>query len=241
LLFFSIFFSYFFRLFPPPYKTGIIEINKPNKNSPVFITGNYALTVIRVKRALKKIRCYLLVANSRGMNVWCGATGGHFTSNDIISIFKVRGIEERVDKKIAILPQLAATRIGKKEELLLNITGWGFIVSFLFFVLALVLLSLNAKYGSFMIPKTLAYMVSFIALAILCKKNNCIMPAIIVQFLFLQSKKKRKKRKKRILLNYYNFFFLYFKYMGIIAIGIIENRMNRLSCPNSAIAGFDIT
>ncbi|MHA1667862.1 MAG: hypothetical protein ACTSUR_04310 [Candidatus Heimdallarchaeaceae archaeon] len=28
---------------------------------------------------------------------------------------KVRGIEERVDKKIAILPQLAATGIGKKE------------------------------------------------------------------------------------------------------------------------------
>ncbi len=133
------------------------------------------------------------------MNVWCGATGGHFTSNEIISILKVRGIEERVDKKIAILPQLAATRIGKKEELLLNITGWGFIVSFLFFVLALVLLPLNAKYGSFMIPKTLAYMVSFIALAILCKKNNCIMSAIIVQFLFLQSKKKKKKDFTKLL------------------------------------------
>ncbi|MHA1667860.1 MAG: hypothetical protein ACTSUR_04300 [Candidatus Heimdallarchaeaceae archaeon] len=61
--------------------------------------------------------------------------------------------------------------IKKKEELLLNITGWGFIVSFLFFVLALVLLPLNAKYGLLMVPKTLAYMVSFIALAILCKKE----------------------------------------------------------------------
>jgi hypothetical protein len=52
------------RGFPLPCKTGLIKIGSPDRNSPVFLTCNYHLTVERVKRALKKMDCYLLVANS---------------------------------------------------------------------------------------------------------------------------------------------------------------------------------
>ncbi len=112
---FVIVYTFLFRMFPLSYKTGIIRINHPDRDSPVFVTGNYALTVIRVKQALKTLNCFLLVANSKGINVWCGATGGHFTTHDVLSILKTSGIAEMVNHRKVILPQLAATGIEMKE------------------------------------------------------------------------------------------------------------------------------
>jgi len=110
------------RVFPIPCKTGLVKIGNPNINSPVILTCNYHLTVERVKRAIKGIDAYLLVANSKGINVWCSATGGLFTNHDVISVLKTSGIEELVDHKNVILPQLAAT--GVEAKIIKEKTGW---------------------------------------------------------------------------------------------------------------------
>ena len=110
------------RAFPWPAKTGIIRIGTPNRDAPVFITGNYRVTVERVKRALQGLDCYLLVANSHGINVWCAAAGGHFTHHSVISALKTSGIEELVDHRTVVLPQLAAT--GIEAKLIRKKTGW---------------------------------------------------------------------------------------------------------------------
>ncbi|MFQ5867918.1 MAG: HgcAB-like fusion protein [bacterium] len=110
------------RAVPFPCKTGLTKIANPDRISPVFLTCNYHLTVERVKRALQGIDCYLLVANSRGYNVWCGSAGGHFTNHDVISVLKTSGIEELVDHRKVILPQLAATGIESKS--IYGKTGW---------------------------------------------------------------------------------------------------------------------
>ncbi len=110
------------RVLPFPRKTGLIKIGNPGKDSPVILTCNFHLTVERVKRALKGMDAYLLVANSRGINVWCAAAGGHFTTHDVISILKTSGIEDLVAHRYVILPQLAATGIETKPILLK--AGW---------------------------------------------------------------------------------------------------------------------
>jgi NAD-dependent dihydropyrimidine dehydrogenase PreA subunit len=110
------------RMFPLPRKTGLIEIGNPDRQAPVFLTGNYVLTVERVKEALAGIDGYLLIANSRGINVWCAATGGLFTHHDVISALKTSGIEDRVDHREVILPQLAAT--GIEAQKVREKTGW---------------------------------------------------------------------------------------------------------------------
>jgi len=102
------------RVLPFPNRTGLIKIGNPDRESPVLLTCNYNLTVERVKRALKGIDAYLLVANSRGINVWCGAAGGHFSHHDVISVLKTSGIEKLVDHRTVVLPQLAATGIEAK-------------------------------------------------------------------------------------------------------------------------------
>jgi ferredoxin len=68
------------------------------------------------------VDAYLLVANSRGINVWCSATGGLLTEHDVLSALKTSGIEERVDHRQVILPQLAAT--GVEGKALEQKSGW---------------------------------------------------------------------------------------------------------------------
>jgi ferredoxin len=110
------------RVFPFPCNTGLVKIGNPGRNAPVLLTGNFRLTVERVRRALEGIDAYLLVANSRGINVWCAATGGHLTNHDVISVLKTSGIEKLVDHRQVILPQLAAT--GIEGKIIRQKTGW---------------------------------------------------------------------------------------------------------------------
>jgi len=111
-----------FRVLPVPCRPGLIRIGHPTRNSPVFLTGNFHLTVQKVKRALTGIDAYLLVANSHGINVWCGSAGGHFTNHDVISSLKTSGIEDLVDQRTVILPQLAAA--GLEAKAIKERTGW---------------------------------------------------------------------------------------------------------------------
>ncbi|MDY7077097.1 MAG: HgcAB-like fusion protein [Chloroflexota bacterium] len=110
------------RMFPFPRQTGVIKIGNPDRQSPVFLTCNFHLTVERVKRALRGMDCYLLIANSRGINVWCAATGGLFTNHDAISALKTSGIDDLVDHRQVILPQLAAA--GIETKVVQKKTGW---------------------------------------------------------------------------------------------------------------------
>jgi len=115
------------RAFPMPCRTGLVKIGNPDENSPVFLTGNYCVTVERVRRVLERegIDCYLLVANSRDINVWCSAAGGHFTNHDVVSALKTSEIEKLVRHRNVILPQLAA--VGIEARKVREKTGWNVI------------------------------------------------------------------------------------------------------------------
>jgi ferredoxin len=111
-----------FRLFPWPTRTGIRTIGNPGPDSPVILTCNFALTVAKVERVLRGLDAWLLVANSRGINVWCAAGGGHLTTHDAVSALKTTGIAERVTHRRVILPQLAA--VGIEADHVQERTGW---------------------------------------------------------------------------------------------------------------------
>ncbi len=112
----------FLRFLPFPRKTGLIKIGSPGRNSPVFLTCNFDLTVEKVKREIRGLDAYLLIANSRGINVWCGAAGGRFTNHDVISVLKTSGIENLIEHRTVILPQLSA--VGIQPDIIYQKTGW---------------------------------------------------------------------------------------------------------------------
>lgn len=111
-----------FRVLPFPCATGLVRIGNPTRQSPVLLTCNFRLTVERVRRALRGVDAFLLVANSRGVNVWCAATGGLLTDHDVVSVLKTSGVEAQVDHRRLILPQLAAT--GVQARAVQERTGW---------------------------------------------------------------------------------------------------------------------
>lgn len=111
-----------FREFPHRAKTGLFEIGSPGPRAPVIVTGNYTETVRRMRRTLAGLDAWLLVANSKGINVWCAAGGGHFTHHDVISAILTSGILQKVEDRLIILPQLSATGIEGKR--ITEATGW---------------------------------------------------------------------------------------------------------------------
>jgi NAD-dependent dihydropyrimidine dehydrogenase PreA subunit len=111
-----------FRLVPVPARTGVRVIGTPNRMSPVFLTGNYDLTVRRVMRWLRGLDAYLVVANSRGVNVWCASSGGHLGTHQVVTALKVAQLETKVVHREVIVPQLAATGVEAKE--VRRRTGW---------------------------------------------------------------------------------------------------------------------
>lgn len=112
----------FFRLFPCPVPTGLRRIGNPGPDAPVLVTCNFYIAVRRLIRALQGIDLWLLVADSKGVNVWCAAGGDEFNTQSVVSVVKTSGIGELVDHRKLILPPLGAPGIIAKE--LKDRTGW---------------------------------------------------------------------------------------------------------------------
>ncbi len=110
------------RLLPHRAPTGLVRIGTPDRSSPVLLTGNFTLTIRRLRDALDGLDAWLLVANSNGINVWCAAGGGHLTHHDVISVLRTSGIADRVEHRELLLPQLAATGVERRP--IEASTGW---------------------------------------------------------------------------------------------------------------------
>ena len=111
-----------FRSFPFQTEPGLRTFGNPNRSSPVFVTCNFDYTVRRVSRVLSGYDCYLLVAPTGGMNVWCASAGGHFGTDEVEAAIRLSGIEDLVDHHRLVLPRLSAPGVDAKE--LRRRTGW---------------------------------------------------------------------------------------------------------------------
>ncbi len=114
--------SLFFRLFPCPVPTGLRRVGNPGRDSPVLVTCNFHLTVERVLRALRHTDAWLLVADSKGVNVWCAACGHEFDTRCVVAAVRASGIERCVDHRELILPPLGAAGIRAAD--VERQTGW---------------------------------------------------------------------------------------------------------------------
>jgi NAD-dependent dihydropyrimidine dehydrogenase PreA subunit len=111
-----------FRSFPFPAEPGLRVFGNPDRSSPVFVTSNFDHTVRLVSRVLSTMDCYLLVAPTGGVNVWCASAGGHFGVDEIEAAIKLSGIDELVDHHRLVLPRLTAP--GVDPKVVRSRTGW---------------------------------------------------------------------------------------------------------------------
>jgi NAD-dependent dihydropyrimidine dehydrogenase PreA subunit len=100
------------RLFPLPEPVGLYRIGAAGIDSPVLVTGNFDLTLRRVCRAVRNFDCWLLVCDSRGVNVWCASMAGHFSTDSVIQAIGRTNLAERLRGRRLILPQLCASSVS---------------------------------------------------------------------------------------------------------------------------------
>lgn len=116
--------SALFRLFPCPTPVGLRRLGAPHRRSPVLVTCNFHLTVDRLTQTLREagVDAWLLVADSKGVNVWCAAGAGELDTRSVVSVVKTSGIAAEVDHRTLILPPLAAPAVQVDD--LRRQTGW---------------------------------------------------------------------------------------------------------------------
>lgn len=93
-------------------KPGIYAHGNPNKSSPLFVSSNYKMSFNVLRSALNNIDCWILVIDTKGINVWCAAGKGIFETDEIIRKIKRFKVSEIIDHRNLILPQLSATGVS---------------------------------------------------------------------------------------------------------------------------------
>ncbi|MCL2605833.1 MAG: acetyl-CoA synthase subunit gamma, partial [Coriobacteriia bacterium] len=57
-------------------ESGLYAVGKPDTSSPVLVSANYKLTFDALRKNLGGLDCWLLILDTKGINVWCAAGKG---------------------------------------------------------------------------------------------------------------------------------------------------------------------
>ncbi len=96
---------------------GLYGLGEPTADSPVFVTANYTLSFDALRSALAGIDGYLLVLDTRGINVWCAAGKGTFSTDELVNRIEAVALHRLVGHRVVIVPQLGAAGIAAHEVL----------------------------------------------------------------------------------------------------------------------------
>ena len=107
-------------------RPGLYAIGSPDRGSRVLVTANYSLSFDAVRSCMQGRNAYLLVLDTKGINVWCAAGKGTFGTAEVLKAVEATGLKDVVDHRVLILPQLSAPGVTAKEVK----DGCGFKVEF---------------------------------------------------------------------------------------------------------------
>lgn len=93
-------------------KPGLYALGSPSPDSPVLATANYKLSFDALRTNLKGLDAWLLVLDTKGINVWCAAGKGTFGTRELARIIGETGLEQKVSHRKIILPQLGAPGVS---------------------------------------------------------------------------------------------------------------------------------
>jgi len=94
---------------------GLYAVGKPDGMSPVLVSANYKLTFDTLRKNLSGLNCWLLVLDTKGINVWCAAGKGTFGTNELINRIEETGLSGIVEHRKLLVPQLGATGVSGYE------------------------------------------------------------------------------------------------------------------------------
>jgi hypothetical protein len=94
---------------------GLYAAGKPDHTSPVLVSANYKLTFDALRKELSGLDCWILILDTKGINVWCAAGKGTFGTEELVDRISKTGLSEIVSHRKLVLPQLGATGVSAHE------------------------------------------------------------------------------------------------------------------------------
>ncbi|MFC2168057.1 mercury methylation corrinoid protein HgcA [Acidobacteriota bacterium] len=95
-------------LIPP----GLYGIGNPKSDSPILVTANYKLSFDKLRMELDGMNVWILVLDTKGINVWCAAGKGTFGTDELVERITAVNLDKIVSHKKLILPQLGAPGVA---------------------------------------------------------------------------------------------------------------------------------
>jgi hypothetical protein len=94
---------------------GLYAVGSPGADSPVLVSANYKLSFDTLRAAVDGLSAWLLVVDTRGINVWCAAGKGTFSAVEINRMVEKTRLAEVVDHRRLVLPQLSAPGVAAHD------------------------------------------------------------------------------------------------------------------------------
>ena len=91
---------------------GLYAIGNPDTNSFVFVSANYKLSFDCLRSQLGGRDGWILVLDTKGINVWCAAGKGTFGTDELVKRIEAVKLDKIVNHRTLIVPQLGATGIS---------------------------------------------------------------------------------------------------------------------------------
>jgi hypothetical protein len=101
---------------------GLYALGAPGRESDVFVTANYKLSFDILRRALSGTDAWILVLDTKSINVWCAAGKGTFGTDELVRRIEEVRLVEIVSHRRLIVPQLGAS--GVKAAAVQQRTGF---------------------------------------------------------------------------------------------------------------------
>lgn len=94
---------------------GLYAVGSPDDRSPVLVSANYKLSFDSLRRELSGRDAWVLVVDTRGINVWCAAGKGTFGTDEVVRRIDAARLAQVVSHNVVVLPQLAASGVSAPE------------------------------------------------------------------------------------------------------------------------------
>ena len=94
---------------------GLYALGHPDHSSPVLVTANYKMSFDYLRQALAGRNAWILVLDTKGINVWCAAGKGTFGTEELIRRIETSGLKNVVSHRKIILPQLGAPGVSAQQ------------------------------------------------------------------------------------------------------------------------------
>ena len=94
---------------------GLYALGKPDDRSPVLVTANYKMSFDRLRKELPGRDLWILVLNTKGINVWCASGKGTFGTNELVGRIESSGLKQNVSHRELILPQLSGPGVAAHD------------------------------------------------------------------------------------------------------------------------------